>query len=71
MPTVTAPATTKPRRLLATYPTQAEAAAAAIWWKGPPERAKGVAVESGVKGTTDLRPWGVTAEKASAGGGSA
>lgn len=66
---MTAPTTTR-RRLLATYQTQAEAANAAIWWKGPPERAKGVAVESGVKGTTDLRPWAVTADKGSAGGGS-
>lgn len=65
---MTAPAKTPARRLLATYQTQVEAAAAAIWWKGPPENAKGVAVEEGCKGTDADRPFGVTANKS--GGGS-
>jgi len=57
------------RRLLATYRTQPEAAAAAVWWAGPPERASGVQVAEGGKGTTPERPWAVTADKTSAGGG--
>jgi hypothetical protein len=67
---MTAAAKTPTRRTLATYPSQIEAATAAIWWQGPPERAKGVQVQQGVPGTTDTRPWGVTADKARAGGGS-
>ena len=62
---------TPTRRLLATYRTQPEAAAAAVWWVGPPEHAKGVAVAEGGKGTTPERPFAVTADKTSAGGGSA
>ena len=67
---MTTPTRTPARRLLATYPTQIEAATAAIWWQGPPERAKGVQVQQGVPGTTDARPWAITADKPKTGGGS-
>jgi len=67
---VTAPAKTPIRRLLATYPTKPEAAAAAIWWAGPPEHASGVQVTEGGKGTSPERPFAVTADKTTAGGGS-
>jgi len=60
---VTAPTRTPARRLLATYPSQ-------IWWQGPPERASGVQVQQGVAGTTDSRPWAITADKPQGGGGS-
>lgn len=65
---MTAPAKTPARRLLATYPTRLEAAVGAIWWAGPPERAQGVKVEQGVRGTTSERPFGVTADKSGGGG---
>ncbi len=67
---MTAPAKAPTRRLLATYPTRAQAAAGAIWWAGPPEHAKGVEVTEGGKGTSPERPFAVTADKTTAGGGS-
>jgi len=67
---MTAKATTPTRRTLATYPTRERAAAGAIWWAGPPERAQGVQVEPNTGIDSGAHPFAVTADKASAGGGS-
>ncbi len=67
---MTAPAKAPARRLLATYPDRVQAAAAAIWWAGPPEHAKGVEVVPSQQHDRDERPFAVTADKSTAGGGS-
>jgi hypothetical protein len=60
---MTAPAKAPARRLLATYPTEAEAVARAAYWKRMEGEDADVQVEWGVKGTTPDRPWAVTAAK--------
>lgn len=65
---MTAPAKTPARRLLATYPTHAEAANAAVLWQRMEHADADVAVEHRCRGTTAERPWGVTANRG--GGGS-
>jgi hypothetical protein len=51
------------RRLLAIHPDQASAIRAAFGEQGWMKRYDGVEVEHGVKGTTEDRPWAVTAER--------
>lgn len=67
---MTAPAKDKApaRRLLAHYPTEAQALIAKPFWKRLEGDDADVQVEYRAKGTTDERPYGVTAAKS--GGGS-
>lgn len=60
---MTAPAKTPTRRLLAHYPTEAQALIAKPFWKRLEGDDADVQVEEGCRGTTDDRPWGVTANK--------